>query len=174
MVIAIFILLVIIIFYDIAVYNSFIFFRQKTVEAWSGIEVQLKRRHDLIPQLVNVVKGYVQYEQDVLEHITRERAAAVHIDEAGGGALALGQAEQILFSSVNKLFALAESYPDLKANKNFLALQEEISETEDHVAAARSIYNQNANIYNTKLQTIPSSLVAQLHKFKKIELFEMK
>lgn len=148
----IFVLLAVIILYDICLYNSLVFLRQKAREALSGIDVQLKRRHDLIPQLVGVVKQYAAHEQSLFERVARERS----------------------FSDVKTLFALAESYPELKADKNFAALQEEISETEDQIAAARVIYNQNANAFNTKMQTFPASLVSKVHGLQRIDLFEMK
>ena len=138
---------------DIVFYNSLVFLRQKVQEAKSGIDVQLKRRHDLIPQLVATVKEYTLHEQDLLTRLAQERVS---------------------YNDVKKVFALAESYPDLKSNKNFEKLQEEISETEDHIAASRAIYNQNANIFNTKIQSFPEFLVAKLHGFVQIDLFEMK
>ncbi len=173
MLIVIFILCVMAVLYDIATYNSFVFLRQKAREAWSGIDVQLKRRHDLIPQVVSVVKGYTKHEQDLFERVTRERTAAMQAD-ARGRTTEVAQTEGSLFNDVKKILALAESYPELQANKNFLTLQEEISETEDQISAARGIYNQNANIFNINAQSFPSMIVAKLHGFKRIDLFEMK
>lgn len=162
-----------VVLYDIATYNSFVFLQQKAREAWSGIDVQLKRRHDLIPQLVSVVKGYTRHEQDLFERLAHERSSAIK-NESDNRVAVVAQVEQVLSRDVKKIFALAESYPDLKANENFIALQEEISEIEDHIAAAREIYNHNVNIFNTKVQTFPSVLVAKFHGFRSADLFEMK
>jgi len=149
----IFIALSIAILCDVVLYNSLVFLRQKVQEARSGMDVQLKRRHDLIPQLVATVKQYTLHEQDLLTRLVQERVS---------------------YGDVKKVFALAESYPDLKSNKNFEKLQEEISETEDHISASRAIYNQNATIFNTKIQSFPGVLAAKLHGFTRIDLFEMK
>lgn len=148
-----FVILILLIIIDIIIYNSLIFLRQKVEEAKSGIDVQLKRRHDLIPKLVEIVKQYGIHEQNLLIKLTEGRVS--HDD-------------------ITNIFLLEEKYPDLKANKNFVKLQEEISETEDHIAASRAIYNQNTNIFNTKLQSFPESLTAKLHGFTRIDLYKMK
>lgn len=156
--------------YDIAIYNQLVFLKQKSQEAWSGIDVQLKRRHDLIPQLVTTVKAYAKYEQDLLERIVRDRNTAI-ILEKNTATQNFTESEKILAQDISAVFMLAEKYPDLKANQNFLRLQEEISETEDHVAASRTIYNQNTNRLNTKIQSFPAMFVARLHGFTKLKLF---
>lgn len=156
--------------YDIAIYNQLVFLKQKSQEAWSGIDVQLKRRHDLIPQLVTTVKAYAKYEQDLLERIVRDRNTAI-ILEKNTATQNFTESEKILAQDISAVFMLAEKYPDLKANQNFLRLQEEISETEDHVAASRTIYNQNTNRFNTKIQSFPAMFVARLHGFTKLKLF---
>jgi len=156
--------------YDIVIYNQLVFLKQKSQEAWSGIDVQLKRRHDLIPQLVTTVKAYAKYEQDLLERIVRDRNTAI-ILEKNSATQNFTESEKILAQDISAVFMLAEKYPDLKANQNFLRLQEEISETEDHVAASRTIYNQNTNRFNTKIQSFPAIFVARLHGFTKLKLF---
>lgn len=158
------------VFYDIRVYNQLVFLKQKSEEAWSGIDVQLKRRHDLIPQLVTTVKAYAKYEQDLLERIVRDRNTAI-ILEKNSATQNFTESEKILAQDISAVLMLSEKYPDLKANQNFLKLQEEISETEDHIAASRAIYNQNTNRFNTKTQSFPALFVARLHGFTKLKLF---
>src|SRR5947207_6321401 len=127
-------------------YNGLVRARNLVDEAWSGIDVQLKRRHDLIPNLVEAVKGYMQHESGVLDNVTRARAAAI---SAGGDVAARAGAENALTQSLRSLFAVAESYPDLKANQNMLALQEELVSTENRVGFARQFYNDSVMEYNT-------------------------
>jgi len=152
-------------------FNALVKARQKVKEAWSGIEVQLKRRYDLIPNLVNVVKGYATHEQDTLEKVIQARTGAISVPE--GDIAGQAQAENMLSQTLKSIFALSESYPDLKANENFLELQKEITNTEDQIAASRRIYNGNVTYLNTKIESFPSNLVAQAHKFQMEEFFEL-
>lgn len=139
--------------------------RQKAHESWSGVDVQLKRRHDLIPKLVSVVKHYTTYEQEIFERIASERAAAMNAaDETN-------PAERALYADVKKLFALSESYPALKADEQFAQLHETITETEDQIAASRKIYNETVLLFNSKLESFPALLVGKIHGFRKLNLF---
>ena len=149
-------------------YNRLVMGRNRVTNAWAQIDVQLKRRHDLIPNLVNTVKGYLQHEKDVLERVTaaRERAIA-----AGGDVAARAPAEQALTSAVRSLFAVVEAYPDLKANQNMLALQEEISLTENRIGFARQSYNDAVMFYNTACQSFPANIIAGLFGFRPQTLF---
>ena len=137
--------------------------------AWADIDVQLKRRHDLVPNLVNTVQGYAAHEKDTLENVIKARNTAV---DANGPA-ASGEAEGMLSAALGKLFALSEAYPDLKANQNFLALQEELTSTENKIGFARTHYNRTTANYNESLQTIPTNIVAGMFKFQKRDLFEL-
>ena len=150
-------------------YNGLVRARIGSETAWSDIDVQLKRRHDLIPNLVETVKGYAAHEKDTLENVIKARNSAVSADGVG----ATGQAEGMLSSALGKLFALSESYPDLKANQNFLQLQEELTSTENKIGFARTHYNRTTANYNTALQTIPTNIVAGMFSFAKRDLFEL-
>ncbi len=154
----------------VLVYNSLVAAHHKVRQAWSGIDVQLKRRHDLIPKLVETVRAYAGFEKEVLDRVTAARAEALQVPE--GAVRALGAAESGLAGSLDRIFALAEAYPDLKANQNYLRLQEEISETEDQIAAARRIYNANVNELNVKVNSFPQNLVARVHGFREADLFD--
>jgi LemA protein len=149
-------------------YNGLVRLRNRIDNAWSQIDVQLQRRHDLVPNLVETVKGYAAHERETLEAVVRARNAAV---EAQGPA-AQAQAENLLTGALRQLFALAEAYPDLKANQNFLNLQEELTSTEDRVAYARQFYNDSVLNYNNKIQTIPSNVIANMFGFAPREYFE--
>ncbi len=150
-------------------YNSFIRLINRAKEAWADIDVQLKRRYDLIPNLVNTVKAYALHEAKVFENVTRARAAAM-----GAGNLAeKGEAENMLTGALKSLFAVAEAYPDLKANENFAKLQEELSDTENKIQAARRFYNTNVRDLNTKIETFPSNILAGLFKIVKMDYFEL-
>jgi LemA protein len=149
-------------------YNALVRLRNKVSEAWSGIDVQLERRHDLIPNLVETVQGYAAHERAVYEEVARARAAA----RAAQGPVQVGQAETVLGQAVGKLIAVSESYPQLQASANFLALQKELTSTEDELAAARRIYNGNVQIYNTRLQSFPATLWASAFGFAPADLFE--
>jgi LemA protein len=148
--------------------NSFIKSRNKVDEAWSGIDVQLKRRHDLVPNLVETVKGYAAHEKDTLERVVQARNAAV----SAQGAQQQAQAENVLTGALRQLFALSEAYPDLKANQNFLELQEQLTSTEDRIAYARQFYNDAVVKYNSKIQSIPSNIIAGMFNFQEREYFE--
>ena len=149
----------------IALYNGMVRGRNLAEEAWSGISVQLKRRHDLIPNLVNVVKGYAAHESEVLEAVTRARAASVE--------LSVGEAEKGLSAALGRLFAVAENYPQLKANENFLHLQQTLSDTENEIQLARRYYNGASRDQNNRIQTFPANLIAGSFGFRKFEYFEL-
>jgi len=152
-------------------YNGLVHARQKVKEAWSGIDVQLKRRYDLIPNLVKTVQGYASHEKTVLEEVTKARSNAISVPE--GSITKQAQAENTLSSTLKSIFALSENYPDLKANINFLELQKELRQTEDQISSSRRIYNSNVTILNVKIQSIPSNIVANLHHFSEAEFFEL-
>lgn len=151
-------------------YNGLVARRNKAHQALSGIHVQLKRRADLIPNLVEVVKGYAKYERDTLKHITSLRAKLLATPETD--AVAMQAIAQSMGQAFGRIFALAEAYPDLKASAGYLKLQEELSETEDQIAAARRIYNANVTEYNTNTQVFPSNVVARRYNFVPLSLFE--
>jgi len=150
-------------------YNRFVSLRNRAKEAWSDIDVQLKRRYDLIPNLVETVKGYASHERELLEKVTQARAQAM-------GAQTIkekGKAENFLSSTLKSLFAVSENYPDLKASVNFLELQRELRDTEDKIQAARRFYNTNVRDLNTKTESFPDKIVAQAFGFKSMEFFEI-
>lgn len=152
----------------IFIYNSLVRLRMRTEEAYSDIDVQLKRRYDLIPNLVSTVKGYATHERELLERVTEARANAMQ----AGNPHDQAQAENMLSDTLKSLFAVAENYPDLKANQNFLELQRELSDTENKIQAARRFYNSMVMELNTKIDTFPSSLIASAFSFQKREFFE--
>lgn len=158
----------IILFFVIATYNRLILLKNRAKEAWSDIDVQLKRRYNLIPNLVNTVKGYATHERELLENVTKARTSAMQ----AGTMKEKGEAENVLSSTLKSLFAVAENYPDLKASTNFLELQRELRDTEDKIQASRRFYNTNVRDFNTKLETFPTNLIASLFNFKKREFFE--
>jgi LemA protein len=138
-------------------------------EAWADIDVQLKRRYDLIPNLVNTVKGYATHETEAFENVTKARAAAM-----GAGSLAdKSQAEAGLAGALKSVFAIAEAYPDLKANQNFLSLQAELTDTEDKIQAARRFYNGNVRDLNTSIQVFPGNIIASTFHFSPMEFFQL-
>jgi LemA protein len=153
----------------VLVRNSMIGSRNRVDEAWSGIDVQLKRRHDLVPNLVEAVKGYAQHEQATFEKVTQARAAAM---QAQGPAEA-GQAEGMLSQALGGLRVVAEQYPELRATENFQQLSRNLSELEDEIQASRRIYNSNVQAYNTKIQVFPNSIVANSGGFEEREFFEI-
>ena len=161
--------LVVLAIFFFGLYNGLVRARIGSETAWSDIDVQLKRRHDLIPNLVNSVKGYAAHEKETLENVVQARNTAV----SANGVAETGQAEGMLSSALGKLFALSESYPDLKANQNFLQLQEELTSTENKIGFARTNYNRMTANYNEKLQAIPSNIVASMFNFEKRDLFEL-
>lgn len=162
-------LAVLIIFWLIGVYNSLIRLRNRTDEAWSDIDVQLKRRYNLIPNLVESVKGYATHERELFENVTKARTAAMGAQDLGDKA----QAENMLTGALKSLFAVAENYPDLKANQNFLELQRELSDTENKIQAARRFYNGNVRDFNIKIETFPNNIFAGMMNFKKRDFFEL-
>lgn len=153
----------------VVLYNGLITARQRTDEAWSDISVQLKRRYDLIPNLVNTVKGYATHESKVFEDVSAARSAAMGASAPEDKA----KAENQLAGTLKSLFAVSEAYPDLKANQNFQQLQEELVDTEDKIQAARRFYNGNVRDLNTKIQVFPTNLVAGMFNFKTREFFEV-
>ena len=153
----------------IAVYNRFIRLVQRTKEAWADIDVQLKRRYDLIPNLVASVKGYMSHEAGTLEKVTAARAAAMD----AGGVEEKGKAENMLSGALKSLFAVAEAYPDLKANTNFLQLQQELSDTENKIQAARRFYNGNVRDLNTAVESFPGNVIANSFRFEQREFFAL-
>ena len=166
-IIAVIVLLVI---FVVALYNGLVKRRNQVDNAWSQIDVQLKRRHDLIPNLVNSVKDYMSYEQETLTKVTEARAAAVSAGAQGPAAQA--QAENALTGTLRSLFAVMENYPDLKASQNVLSLQEELTATENKISFARQFYNDAVLTYNNKIQTVPSNILAGMFNFTKREFFE--
>ncbi|MCI0855841.1 MAG: LemA family protein [Chloroflexi bacterium] len=152
----------------LGIYNGLIRARVRAREAWSGIDVQLKRRASLIPNLVETVKGYAAHEQEVLENVTRARA---QLEQAGGAAQA-AQADNMLTSALRSLFAVSENYPQLRANENFLALQKDLSDIEEKVAFARQFYNRNVMDFNTRIQVFPSVIIANMFNFERFDFFE--
>lgn len=155
----------------VGIFNALVKLRQKVRESWSGIDVQLKRRYNLIPNLVNTVKGYAAHESGTLEKVIAARNAAMSVPK--NAVTEKSKAENMLSSTLKSIFALSENYPDLKADKNFLELQRELTETEDQIAAARRIYNGNVSLLNTKIEQFPSNLVAGFHHFEKEPFFEI-
>jgi LemA protein len=149
--------------------NSIIGSRNKVDEAWSGIDVQLKRRHDLVPNLVEAVKGYAQHERETFEKVTQARAAAM----GASGPAESGQAEGMLSQALGGLRVVAEQYPELRATENFQQLSRNLSELEDEIQASRRIYNSNVQAYNTKIQVFPNSVVANSGGFTEREFFEI-
>src|SRR5438094_7375850 len=149
-------------------YNGLVTLRQAVKNAWAQIDVQLKRRHDLIPNLVNTVKGYAAHEKDTFERVIQARAKATSATLPADVIKAEGE----LSSAIARLLAVSESYPELKANQNFLALQEELTSTENRVAYARQFYNDNATKYNTGIQVFPNVIIAGMFGFKEEPLFE--
>ena len=152
----------------LSVYNGLIRSRVRTREAWSGIDVQLKRRASLIPNLIETVKGYAAHEREVLENVTRARA---QLEQAGSPA-AQAQADNALTQTLRSLFAVAENYPELKANENFLQLQSELSDTEEKIAFARQFYNRNVMDFNTRIEVFPNVFIAGMFNFEPFEFFE--
>ena len=151
----------------ILIYNSLVTLKNRVDEAWSDIDVQLKRRYDLIPNLINTVKGYAAHEKQWFEKVTEARTAAM----GAQGPIQKEQAENMLSGTLKSLFAVAENYPELKANQNFLELQRELTDTEDKIQAARRFYNANVRDFNTKLEVFPTNMIAGMLKFTKREFF---
>lgn len=163
------VIVALLVLWAIFAYNRFITFVNRAKEAWSDIDVQLKRRYDLIPNLVNTVKGYAAHESTAFEKVTMARAAAM----SAGNLAEKSQAELGLSGALKSLFAVAEAYPDLKANQNFLELQRELSDTENKIQAARRFYNSTVMDLNTSVDQFPNNLIASFFKFAKMEFFEL-
>jgi LemA protein len=155
--------------YAVQIYNSLVGLRNQVKNAWSQIDVQLKRRHDLIPNLIETVKGYMTHERDTLENITKARSAAVDASSIADKS----KAESQLSGALGKFNLVVENYPDLKANENFLALQEELTSTENKISFARQAYNDQVLFYNNKIEMFPSNILAGMFNFIKEEFFEI-
>lgn len=153
----------------VAIYNRLVALRNRIDNAWSQIDVQLKRRYDLIPNLIETVKGYAAHEKQLFENVTKARSEAISAGSVGEQS----KAENMLTGTLRSLFAVAENYPDLKANQNFMMLQEELSGTEGKIAYARQFYNDSVMALNTNIQTFPSNIVASMFGFKEREYFEI-
>lgn len=162
------ILAVVVVLWLIAIYNGLIKMKNRTDEAWSDIDVQLKRRYDLIPNLIETVKGYATHEKELFEKVTQARTAAMGAENPNEKA----EKENILSGTLKSLFAVSENYPDLKANENFLELQRELTDTEDKIQASRRFYNGNVRDINIKIQQFPNNLIAGALGFKKRDFFE--
>ena len=162
-------LIVLAILWVVGAYNGLVRLRQRVKNAWSQIDVQLKRRYDLIPNLVETCKGYMAHERETLENVTKARAQAI---EVKGGAAAQAKAENFLSQTLRSLFAVSENYPQLKANENMLKLQEELTTTENRISFARQHYNDEAMKLNTRIEIFPQSVIARNFGFKKEEFFE--
>ncbi len=162
------VLAVLVVFWLVASYNGLVGARNRVDNSWSQIEVQLKRRYDLIPNLVETVKGYAAHEQETFERVIQARNAA----QAATGPAEQAEAENILTGALRQLFALAEAYPQLRASENFVRLQEELSETENKIAVSRQIYNDTVLTFNNKVQQVPTNIVASLFGFAAREFFD--
>lgn len=162
-------IIVILVIWVIAIYNKFITLRVRSEEAWSDIDVQMKRRYDLIPNLIDTVKGYAKHEKELFERVTEARANAISASNVDEHAKAEGE----LSKTIKSIFAVAEAYPDLKANENFAKLQDELTDTEDKIQAARRFYNGNVRELNIAIQSFPSSVIAGMFKFEGKQLFEL-
>lgn len=151
-------------------YNGFVSLVNRTKEAWADIEVQLKRRYDLIPNLVNTVKGYATHESTAFEKVSEARSKAM---QSGASPAEKGEAENALTGTLKSLFAISEAYPDLKANTNFLELQRELSDTENKIQSARRFYNGNVRDLNIAIESFPGNIIAKMFKFSRMELFDL-
>ena len=156
----------------IGMYNSFIRGKNRIEEAWADIDVQLKRRYDLIPNLIETVKGYASHEKEVFQKVTEARTNAITAEQSGDP-MASAKAENMLTGALKSIFAVAENYPDLKANTNFLELQRELSDTENKIQAARRFYNANVRDFNTNVEMFPSNIVAGMFRFAKRDLYDL-
>jgi LemA protein len=163
----------ILVIWVIAAYNRFITFKNRADEAWADIDVQLKRRYDLIPNLVNTVKGYAAHESGTLEAVIAARNSAMATSSNSGTLAEKSASENQLSGTLKSIFALSENYPDLKANQNFLALQNELSDTENKIQAARRFYNGNVLDYNTMLTRFPSNIIANTFHFTSKDFFQL-
>lgn len=162
-------IIVALVLYLIFKYNGFITLITRTKEAWADIDVQLKRRYDLIPNLVNTVKGYATHESTAFEKVTEARSRAMQ----AGTTAEKGEAENVLSGTLKSLFAISEAYPELKANTNFIELQRELSDTENKIQASRRFYNFNVRDLNISIDTFPSNVIAKMFKFTKMDFFQL-
>lgn len=162
-------ILALLVLVTIIIYNGLVTSRVRVKEAWSDIDIQLKRRFDLIPNLINTVKGSTNFETSTLEKVIAARSRAMEAKTPGQ----IGEADMALRGALSGFFALAESYPDLKSNQNFIALQNELSDTENKIQAARRFYNSVVTEYNTKIQTVPTNIFAKMFSFQEAEFFEL-
>jgi LemA protein len=162
-------IVVVVVLFLVATYNRLVRLRNRVANSWSQIDVQLRRRYDLIPNLVNTVKGYAAHEKEIFERVAEARNAAISAKSVPEQA----QAENQITQALRQLFAVVEAYPDLKANQNFLALQEELTATEGRIAYARQFYNDSALTYNNATQTFPSNIIAGMFNFTPREFFEI-
>lgn len=160
-------IVILLVLWFIATYNTLVRMRFNVKNAWAQVDVQLKRRYDLIPNLVETCKGYIQHERQTLEKVVQARAAAIN----AGGVRAQAEADNMLTGALKSLFAVVEAYPDLKANQNMLALQDELASTENNIGSARQHYNNGVAQYNTKIHSIPANIVANMFKFGPEEFF---
>lgn len=161
--------LALVFFYGVGIYNMFVRMVNQVSEAWADIDVQLKRRYDLIPNLVNTVKGYAKHEQDTFQKVTEARNMAMQ----AGDIKAQQESENMLSGALKSLFAVSENYPELKANENFKELQRELADTENKIQAARRFYNANVRDLNTSVDQFPKNIIADMFGFKKAEFFEL-
>ena len=162
-------IIILLIIYAITQYNALVKLKNQAEEAWSSIDVQLKRRHDLIPNIVETVKGYAKHEKETLENVIKARNMAINAKNVDERA----EAENFLTGTLKSLFALSENYPELKANENFMQLQNTLNEIEDYIQNARRYYNAVVRDFNTKIETFPSNIIANMFNFKKREYFEI-
>ena len=158
----------VVILWVIGVFNGLVVLKNRAKEAWADIDVQLKRRYDLIPNLVETVKSYAAHERELFEKVTQARASAINAQ----GLAAKAEAENQLSQTLKSIFAVAENYPDLKASQNFLELQRELSDTENKIQAARRFYNTNARAFNIKIESFPANILANSFGFKQMDLFQ--
>jgi LemA protein len=163
-------IVVVLLLWVVGAYNGLVRLRNQLENAWAQIDVQLKRRHDLIPNLIETVKGYAKHERETLEKVIQARNMAVNAKTVGERA----EAENVLTGALKSLFAVAEAYPDLKANQNFLRLQEELASTENKVAFSRQFYNDSVMTYNTRIEVFPMNVIATMFNFGRREFFEVK
>ncbi len=163
------VVVVAVLLWGVAVYNGLVTLKNRVDEAWSDIDVQLKRRYDLIPNLVNTVKGYATHERELFEKVTQARTQAMGAQNPAAKA----EAENMLSGTLKSLFAVSENYPELKANQNFLELQRELTDTEDKIQASRRFYNGNVRDFNIKIEVFPDTLVAKMLNYTKREFFEI-
>ena len=168
-VIILLIIIAVVVLFVISMYNSLIQLRNRVKNAWSQIDVQLKRRHDLIPNLIETVRGYMKHEREIMENVTKYRSQAMDAKTVGEKS----QAEGLLSGALGQLRVQVENYPDLKANQNFLALQEELTSTENKISFSRQSYNDQVLFYNNKIQMFPSNIIAGMFNFKQEEFFQV-